>query len=218
LDTAPKVNGSLKYGIDTVLPGMQYAAIKACPVFGGKLVSFDASKISSRRGVKAVVRVDDHSVAVLADSFWRAKSAIEALPITWDFGANAKESSATIAERLREGLTSTNNVFADIDQGNVTEAIQGAAKKVEAVLMEATIELLLMGSLAPNLDTTVSGSPAGVYSVSTAKSRTMFHAVAKAVLSAVPVAKYFAYAACSASQPPSAKTNTVNCLDSSRRS
>jgi len=125
LDTAPKVNGSLKYGIDTVLPGMQYAAIKACPVFGGKLISFDASKISSRRGIKAVVRVDDQSVAVLADSFWRAKSALEVLPINWDFGANAKESSATIAERLREGLTSTNNVFADIDQGNVTEAIQG---------------------------------------------------------------------------------------------
>ena len=133
LDTAPKVNGSLKYGIDTVLPGMQYAAIKACPVFGGKLVSFDASKISSRRGIKAVVRVDDQSVAVLADSFWRAKSALEVLPINWDFGTNAKESSATIAERLREGLTSTNNVFADIDQGNVTEAIQGASKKVEAV-------------------------------------------------------------------------------------
>lgn len=133
LDTAPKVNGSLKYGIDTVLPGMQYAAIKACPVFGGKLVSFDASKISSRRGIKAVVRVDDESVAVLADSFWRAKSALEVLPITWDFGANGKESSATIAERLREGLTSTNNVFADIDQGNVAEAIQGAAKKIEAV-------------------------------------------------------------------------------------
>ena len=133
LDTAPKVNGSLKYGIDTVLPGMQYAAIKACPVFGGKLVSFDASKISSRRGIKAVVRVDDESVAVLADSFWRAKSALEVLPITWDFGPNGKESSATIAERLREGLTSTNNVFADIDQGNVAEAIQGAAKKIEAV-------------------------------------------------------------------------------------
>ncbi len=133
LDTAPKVNGSLKYGIDTALPGMQYAAIKACPVFGGKLVSFDASKISSRRGIKAVVRVDDETVAVLADSFWRAKTALEVLPITWDFGSNGKESSATIAERLREGLTSTNNVFADIDQGNVTEAIQGAAKKIEAV-------------------------------------------------------------------------------------
>ena len=133
LDTAPKVNGSLKYGIDTVLPGMQYAAIKACPVFGGKLVSFDASKISSRRGIKAVVRVDDESVAVLADSFWRAKSALEVLPITWDFGANGNESSAAIAARLKEGLTSTNNVFADIDQGDVSQAIQGAAKKIEAV-------------------------------------------------------------------------------------
>ena len=133
LDTAPKVNGSLKYGIDTVLPGMQYAAIKACPVFGGKLVSFDASKISSRRGIKAVVRVDDQSVAVLADSFWRAKSALEVLPITWDFGANGNESSAAIAARLKEGLTSTNNVFADIDQGDVGQAIQGAAKKIEAV-------------------------------------------------------------------------------------
>ena len=133
LDTAPKVNGSLKYGIDTVLPGMQYAAIKACPVFGGKLVSFDASKISSRRGIKAVVRVDDESVAVLADSFWRAKSALEVLPITWDFGANGNESSTAIAARLKEGLTSTNNVFADIDQGDVGQAIQGAAKKIEAV-------------------------------------------------------------------------------------
>ena len=133
LDTAPKVNGSLKYGIDTVLPGMQYAAIKACPVFGGKLVSFDAAKISSRRGIKAVVRVDDESVAVLADSFWRAKSALEVLPITWDFGANGNESSAAIAARLKEGLTSTNNVFADIDQGDVGQAIQGAAKKIEAV-------------------------------------------------------------------------------------
>ena len=133
LDTAPKVNGSLKYGIDTVLPGMQYAAIKACPVFGGKLVSFDASKISSRRGIKAVVRVDDESVAVLADSFWRAKSALEVLPITWDFGANGNESSTAIAARLKEGLTSTNNVFADIDQGDVNQAIQGAAKKIEAV-------------------------------------------------------------------------------------
>ena len=133
LDTAPKVDGSLKYGIDTVLPGMQYAAIKACPVFGGKLIGFDAAKISSRRGIKAVVRVDDVSVAVLADSFWRAKSALEALPITWDFGPHVQESSATIAGRLREGLTASENVFADIDQGNVDQAIAGAAKKIEAV-------------------------------------------------------------------------------------
>jgi isoquinoline 1-oxidoreductase beta subunit len=133
LDTAAKVNGALKYGIDTVLPGMQYATIKACPVFGGKLVSFDATAISKRRGIKAVLRVDDDAVAVVADSYWRAKSAIEVLPITWDDGANAQVSSASIAERLREGLTSANNVFADVDVGNVQEAIQGAAKTIEAV-------------------------------------------------------------------------------------
>ena len=133
LDTAPKVNGTLKYGIDTVLPGMQYAAIKACPVFGGKLVSFDAAAISSRRGIKAVVRVDDDAVAVVADSYWRAKSALEVLPIRWDFGAHAQVSSASIAAHLSEGLTSANNVFADVDVGNVTQAIQGAATTLEAV-------------------------------------------------------------------------------------
>jgi isoquinoline 1-oxidoreductase beta subunit len=132
LDTAPKVNGALKYSIDTVLPGMQYATIKACPVFGGKLVSFDASAISSRRGIKAVVRVDD-AVAVVADSYWRAKSALDVLPITWDFGTHAQVSSATIAERLREGLTSNSNVFADLDIGDVTQAIQGATTTVDAV-------------------------------------------------------------------------------------
>ena len=112
---------------------MQYAAVKACPVFGGKLISFDGAAIAARRGIKAVVRVDEASVAVVADSFWRAKSALEALPIQWDLGVSAKESSATIAERLREGLTSTQNVFADLDVGNVTQAIEGAAKKIEAV-------------------------------------------------------------------------------------
>ncbi|MEY3912860.1 MAG: hypothetical protein RL509_904, partial [Pseudomonadota bacterium] len=133
LDTAQKVNGSLKYGIDTVLPGMLYATLKACPVFGGKLVSFDASQITTRRGIKAVLRVDNDAVAVVADSYWRAKSALEALPITWDFGANAQVSSASIAERLREGLTASDNVFADQDVGNVTQAFQGAAKTIEAV-------------------------------------------------------------------------------------
>jgi isoquinoline 1-oxidoreductase beta subunit len=133
LDTAPKVNGSLKYSIDTVLPGMVYAAVKACPVFGGKLKSFDAKAIASRRGIKAVVRVDDHAVAVVADSFWRAKTALEELPIEWDMGSNGSVSSEGIAQRLREGLTSTQNVFADTDQGQVEQAMQGAAKVVEAV-------------------------------------------------------------------------------------
>ena len=133
LDTAPKVNGSIKYGIDTTLPGMQYAAIKACPVFGGKLVSFNDSKIKLRRGIKAVVRVDEVSVAVVADSYWRAKTALDALPIQWDFGNNSNESSASIASRLQEGLMSTQNVFADIDDGNASQAIERADKKIEAI-------------------------------------------------------------------------------------
>lgn len=133
LDTAPKVTGQQKYAIDTALPGMLIAAIKACPVFGGKLVSFDASQVLGQRGIKSVVKVDDASVAVIADSFWRAKQALEKLPIVWDEGGNGKVSSASIAAHLQEGLTSSQNVFADRDVGDAPTAIANAARKVEAV-------------------------------------------------------------------------------------
>lgn len=133
LDTAPKVTGQQKYAIDTALPGMLIAAIKACPVFGGKLVSFDASQVLGQRGIKSVVKVDDASVAVIADSFWRAKQALEKLPIVWDEGGNGKVSSASIAAHLQEGLTSSQNVFADRDVGDAPTSIANAARKVEAV-------------------------------------------------------------------------------------
>ncbi len=133
LDTAERVTGQIKYGIDTALPGMLYAAITDSPVFGGKLVSFDADKVRSRRGIKGVVRVDEASVAVVADSWWRAKAALQDLPIVWDEGPNAKESSAAIAERLKAGLTASQEVFADLNIGNAPEAIAKAARRVEAV-------------------------------------------------------------------------------------
>ena len=133
LDTAVKVNGQTKYGIDTALPGMLYAAVKDCPVFGGKLVSFDAAKVSGKRGIQGVVRVDASTVAVVADSWWRAKLALDELPIVWDEGAHAQESSAAIAERLKAGLTATHDVFADTAIGNAAEALAGAAQRVEAV-------------------------------------------------------------------------------------
>ena len=133
LDTAVKVNGQVRYGIDTDLPGMLYAAILDCPVFGGKLMRFDAASVASRRGVKGVVRVDDTSVAVVADSWWRAKMALQDLPVVWDEGPNAKESSAAIAERLKAGLTATTEVFADLTVGSPAAALAGAAKRVEAV-------------------------------------------------------------------------------------
>src|SRR5689334_11478316 len=132
LDTADKVNGSRKYAIDASMPGMLHAAIKDCPVFGGKVVSFDQSKIAGRRGVRGAYKVGDTGVAVVADTWWRAKSALEVLPIVWDEGPAAKESSATIMARLKEGLTA-NDAFADTNVGDAPAAIAGAAKKVEAV-------------------------------------------------------------------------------------
>jgi isoquinoline 1-oxidoreductase beta subunit len=133
LDTAPKVTGQQKYAIDVELPGMLIAAIKASPVFGGKLVSFDASKVLGLRGIKSVVKVDNKTVAVIADSFWRAKQALEKLPIVWDEAGNGQVSSASIAAHLTEGLTSTQNVFADRDVGDAPAAIAKAARTVEAV-------------------------------------------------------------------------------------
>jgi len=132
LDTPIKVNGEAKYGIDTQVPGMLYAAIKACPVTGGKLASFDAGKVEGRKGVKKIVKVEDNAVAVIADSWWRAKTALDALPITWDEGENAKVSSASIAAWLKEGLDADTALVGN-KTGDAKAALAGAAKKVEAV-------------------------------------------------------------------------------------
>ena len=132
LDTADKLNGSKIYAIDVKLPGMLCAAIKDCPVFGGKLKSYDEAKIAGMPGVRKVVKVKDTGIAVVADTWWRAKSALDALPIVWDEGAGAKQSDATIAEHLKEGLTAT-TINGTRQNGDAPKAIQGAAKKVEAV-------------------------------------------------------------------------------------
>ena len=144
LDTANKLNGRKIYSIDVKLPGMLHAAIKQCPVFGGKLVSFNESRVAGLPGVHKVVRVSETAVAVVADTWWRAKVALDALPIVWDEGPNRSVSSASIETHLREGLTA-NDAFADIDDGDALKAIAGAAKKVEAVystpfLSHATME------------------------------------------------------------------------------
>ncbi len=132
LDTADKLNGSKIYAIDVQLPGMLNAAIKDCPVFGGKLKSYDESKIAGLPGVRRVVKVKDSAVAVVADTWWRAKTALDALPIVWDEGENAKVSSATIAEHLKEGLTAS-ATNGERQNGDARGAIAGAVKKVEAV-------------------------------------------------------------------------------------
>jgi isoquinoline 1-oxidoreductase subunit beta len=133
LDTADKTTGKTVYGIDIKLPGMLNAAIKDCPVFGGKLKSYDEAKVMGMKGVKKVVRVNDSAVAVVADTWWHAKTALDALPIVWDEGDNAKVSSASIAKWLAEGLDDSQQAFVGNQNGDVKAAIAGAAKKVEAV-------------------------------------------------------------------------------------
>ena len=132
LDTADKVNGKLIYGIDLRFAGMLVATIRDCPVPGGKVKSFDAAKIQSMRGVKKVVPVGDSAVAVVADSFWNAKTALAALPILWDEGPNAQVSSASIAEMLKQGLDAE-QAFVGHKAGDAKAAIAGAAKMIEAV-------------------------------------------------------------------------------------
>ena len=132
LDTIEKTNGKQIYGADLVLPGMLNAAIKDCPVFGGKLKSFDDTAVLKRPGVKKVVRVGTSAVAVVADTWWRAKTALDALPIEWDEGPNAKVSSAMIAETLKAGLTATDAIIGT-KKGDSQAAINGAARKIEAV-------------------------------------------------------------------------------------
>ena len=132
LDTADKLNGSKVYAIDVKLPGMLSAAIKSCPVFGGKLASYDEAKIAAMPGFRKVVKVKDTGVAVVADTWWRAKTALEALPIVWDEGESASQSSATIARHLQEGLSAT-ATNGERQNGDARGAIAGAARKVEAI-------------------------------------------------------------------------------------
>ena len=132
LDTAPKVNGSQVYGIDVKLPGLLCAAISGCPVFGGTMKSFDAAHIMSMKGVRKVVPAGDSAVAVVADHWWEAKVALDALPITWEEGSNATVTSASIAEFLKTGLDAE-QAFVGNENGDAKQAIARAAKKVEAI-------------------------------------------------------------------------------------
>ena len=132
LDTRDKLTGKQVFGADLTLPGMLNASIRACPTFGGKLKAFDESKVRSLPGVRAVLRVDDDAVAVVADTWWQANTALDQLPVTWDKGPNAQLDSAAIERMLEEGLTAA-DAFVGNENGDAKAALKGAAKTVEAV-------------------------------------------------------------------------------------
>lgn len=130
LDTAPKLTGAQKYGADLHFDGMLNASIKASPVRNGKVGSFDASAVQDMAGVKKVVQVGEDAVAVVADTWWHANKALEALPITWE-GGDAYNSEDFEAE-LDAGLTA-DEAGVGHEYGDVETAFAEAAQVVEAV-------------------------------------------------------------------------------------
>ena len=130
-DIPDKVTGKTAFAIDTRLPGMAYAAIAQCPVFGGSLKSVDAEKIANMRGVVKVVPLEDAVVVVATESWWNAQQALRALPIEWDFGEHAQVSSDSILEFLREGVQ-LEKAPVSRQEGDIDSAFASAATTIEA--------------------------------------------------------------------------------------
>jgi len=142
LDSPDKVNGKAQYGIDVRLPGLKVATVAVCPVFGGKLASVDDSRAKAIPGVHQVVRLAD-AVAVVAEHMWAAQQGIAALDIRWDEGPNAQLTTADIVRQL-DAASQKPGVVARKD-GDVAQAMAGAARKIEAIyqvpfLAHATME------------------------------------------------------------------------------
>lgn len=131
LDTADKVTGAQKYGADLQMEGMLNAAIKQAPKRGGTLASFDADAVMSMPGVRKVVQVDETAVAVVADRWWQAKTALDALPVEWTDGEGADYSSAAFETELDNALTADDASVANMS-GEVDAAFANAAQTVEA--------------------------------------------------------------------------------------
>src|SRR6266540_2173490 len=131
VDIPDTVMGRQVYGIDVQLPGMMYAAIAQCPVFGGKVKSIDAGKVEGRRGIVKVLPLESF-VAVVADNWWRAKEALRDVHIEWDVGANGNVSSASLMEFYRAGLDAQQDIATARKDGDFDQAFASAAKKLEA--------------------------------------------------------------------------------------
>jgi isoquinoline 1-oxidoreductase beta subunit len=144
LDTPLKINGSAKFAIDTKVPDMVYAAVAACPVFGGKLKGVDDAPAKGRRGILQVVKLEN-AVVVVADRFWRAKEALALLKPEWDVGAAGNTDSAQFAKLYRDTLDGP--MVSARNDGSVDDAFGKGGKLVEAVyeaphLAHATMEPL----------------------------------------------------------------------------
>jgi isoquinoline 1-oxidoreductase subunit beta len=130
LDTPDKVCGKAMFGIDARRPGMLHASVLRCPVFGGKVASFDATKAKAMPGVKDVIQIST-GIAVVADNTWTAFQGRKALDVTWDEGPNAGASNASIFKTFEEKAQTPGVVSRK--EGDAASAMSSAAQKVEAV-------------------------------------------------------------------------------------
>jgi len=133
LDVPEKVTGQSVYAIDVRLPDMLYAAVVHSPVFQGSVKSVDENSIAAMKGVRRIVRLPD-MVAVIAESWWQAKRAAEALQVEWDDRDNRTVSSKSIAEFVREGLYAPSAQVGRVD-GDAAAALARAPRRIEAEYM-----------------------------------------------------------------------------------
>jgi isoquinoline 1-oxidoreductase subunit beta len=149
LDTPEKLNGGAVFGIDVKLPGLLTAVIARPPIFGAKMKSFDDSRARSMPGVKKIVAVPA-GVAVIAESFWQAKMARNALKVEWDEGSMQNFSTAEMMHQFREQVKSPGTSVRK--DGDAASALSGAAKKIEAVYEVPYLSHLMMEPLNCTVD------------------------------------------------------------------
>jgi len=140
VDLADIVRGKATYGIDVVLPGMKYASVERCPVYGGKVSSFDAADALKVPGVEKVVTIAATpipsgfnplgGIAVIASNTWAAQQGRQSLKITWDFGPNASHDSSAYRAELEATAKEPGHVVRD--QGNVDQALASSARRISA--------------------------------------------------------------------------------------
>jgi isoquinoline 1-oxidoreductase subunit beta len=149
IDSAAKVNGAARFGIDVAEPGMLYASVRMCPTLGGRVASFDGTAAARLPGVKRVLAVEGYhggsgGVAVIADSYHRAATALEQVTVQWHGGAAAEVSSALLMDQLAAALDAHSG-FTFYRRGDVDAALAAAAKTIGAeyrapYLAHATLE------------------------------------------------------------------------------
>jgi isoquinoline 1-oxidoreductase beta subunit len=129
LDTGMKVRGTAGFGIDTIVPGMKFAAVAMPPMMGGSLISYDDSRAKNMPGVHSVVQYS-RGVAVVADSYWTAKKAVATLDPQWDAGPNADLDMTSLWAKMEEASNGAGAVFRE--SGNADQGLAQADKMITA--------------------------------------------------------------------------------------